>query len=372
MADTPGGPDSSVKGSHGRVPGQKASLLEQLLDDPRGFSFLQGVRLLRHAHGRRGTKGGEAFLREQLRVRPYLSLGFPPTDMVEIKELPPPDGGGHEGKDTLRRFQITATFLGLYGPSSPLPTFYTEELLDEQNQDKSVSRDFLDILNHVFFTLFALSDGRYSLSHQICEESNEDVLTRLFSLAGLGSPDMLGDQIYNQGALLRTAGLLTQFPRSAAGLRGLLADRTGFPVRVTQCVPRRAAIPRDQRCRLGRGVNSLGLDSRIGTRVADGTGKIRITIGPLDADSFGRSHPGRPAYSELLMMIRFYVTQPLEFDMEMVLSPWEAQPGRLGEIRWSRLGCDVWLSSGPMSEARAVFRDCRRTWDLQNQRSKEK
>jgi type VI secretion system protein ImpH len=378
MADTPGRPGPALVSTDKVRSPKRFSILEDLLENPRGYSFLQGVRLLRHAHGVRGIEGARTFLREQLRVRPYLSLGFPPTDLVEVKELVQDDASGDERQEggpflakheATRRFQITATFLGLYGPSSPLPTFYTEELLDEQSEDKSVTRDFLDILNHVFFALFALADAHYSLSHQVCEELDEDVLLRLYSLVGLGSQDLIQGTIRNPGALLRATGLLTQFPRSAAGLRGLLADRIGAPVHIRQCEPRVAVIPEDQRCCLAHGANVLGSDAWIGSRVDDAMGKMHIVVGPLDAETFENALPGKKNHDDLLMMIRFYCTQPLEFDLEFVLLPDEAQPGRLGEQRWSRLGCDVWLASTPLPEGRAVFSERGRIWDENNQRS---
>lgn len=374
MADSAGRQDPALTPAKRGASAKGLSILDDLLENPRGYSFLQGVRLLRHAHGTRGAQGAQTFLREQLRVRPYLSLGFPPTDLVDVRELPataPPldDHKPAQAQDALRRFQITATFLGLYGPSSPLPTFYTEELLEEQNEDKSVTRDFLDILNHVFFVLFVLADSHYYLSHQVCEEMDEDVLQRLFSLVGLGSPDLVHRAIRNPGALLRATGLLTQFPRSAAGLRGLLADRVGAPVHVRQCERRMAVIPVDQRCCLGREANQLGRNAWIGNRVDDAMGKVHITVGPLDADAFEGHLPGENNHDELLMLIRFYCTQPVEFDLEFVLLPGEAEPGRLGEQRWSRLGCDVWLASEPLAQARAVFSERRRIWDENQQRS---
>ncbi len=364
MADSSGRPDTAVEPNERGRRRTKPSVLEELYRTPGRFSFLQAVRLLSQAYGLGGMRKGAEFMREQLRMRPYLSLGFPPTDLVEIKDITP-----ESEKEPMRRFEITASFLGLYGPSSPLPTFYTEELLAEWNEDKSVSRDFLDILNHGFFVLFALADAHYNLSRQICEEENSEVLMRLYSLVGLGHREMMDSSFIKPGALLRAAGLLTQFPRSAAGLRGLLADRIGAPVQVGQCEPRTASIPDDQRCSLGRQANTLGLDCRLGSEAGDAMGKISIIIGPVEAETFSRFLPGLAEHDELLMLVRFYCTQPLEFDLEFVLSPGEAGPGRLGESRWSTLGCDVWLSTEPLSRARAVFPERRRIWDDHKQRS---
>lgn len=341
--------------------GRPTAAVDVLRSDPRAFSFIQAVRLLANAFGGRGDAAKLQFFQEQLRVRPYLSMGFPPTDLTDMEALP-------VDPDEPSRYRLTATFLGLYGPSSPLPTFYTEELLDEQSDDKSVCRDFLDILNHGFFLLFALASSRYHLDYLAAEEASPDILQRLFSLVGLGHPEML-QAFDDHGALIRATGLLTQFPRSAVGLRCLLADRIGVPVQVNQCVLRTAVIPEDQRCRLGQEESMLGESAWLGSRTTDVTGKISIEIGPLDADTFTRFTPGYADHESLIRLIRFYCTEPFEFDLEFILDMNQAQPGRLGEHRWSRLGCDVWLASEPLKDARALYPDRRRMGDIKRQRS---
>ncbi len=332
---------------------ESPSILNRLLAAPRTFSFIQAVKLLRRAHGQPGKEGERAFLRDQLRIRPHLSLGFPATDLDAISELP-------ADAATARRFQLTANFLGLYGPSSPLPTFYTEELLDEQREDQSVSRDFLDVVNHGFFVLYVLADHHYKLIHQVCEEQDQDVLTRLYALAGLGHPELLQRPFRHPGALLRAIGLLTQFPRSAAGLKCLLADQLDAGVAITQCQPRTAEIPLDQQWQLGEGNGVLGETTWIGSQVGDAMGKIHIRIGPLRATTFRRYRLGGPDYDELVMLIRFWCTQPLEFDLELILSPDEARPARLGDPDWCSLGQDAWMTPAPGESVYALYPDCRR------------
>lgn len=354
MAHPSGRPGAAVDPDKPHRSDARPTVLEALLKNPKEFSFIQAVRLLKQSCGSPGVQDRESFLREQLRVRPYLSLGFPSNDLVGIQAYSRED---EDAGSALRRFKLTATFLGLYGPSSPLPTYYTEELLNEQGEDKSVSRDFLDILNHGFFVLFILADTYYRLSRRVCEEGDGELLSRLFALTGLGHEEMREKAFHEPGALLRAMGLLTQFPRSAAGLRGLLADRIGAPVNVRQCAPREAVIPEDQCCRLNREDNALGQGAWIGFTTTDAMGKIAIRIGPMNAGMYVRFEPGRPDFDELIRLVRFYCTQPLMFDLEFILDPGEAQPARLGEEQWSCLGCDAWLAPDPAVSARAVFPD---------------
>lgn len=339
--------------------------LDELRRNPRAFSFAQAVRLLRQAHGGADKTRSEHFLRERLRVRALLSLGFPATDLAGLEELPAveDDPSGEAG-----RVRLTATFLGLYGPSSPLPTFYTEELLDEQSEDRSVSRDFLDVVGDGFFTLFFLAWTRHRLSLKACEERDPDTMERLYSLVGLGDPEVRA--LFSQpGLLLRSMGLLTQFPRSAAGLRGLLAERSGAPVRVEQCVSRQVPIPADQRCRLGGDTAALGETAWLGRQARDDTGKIRIEVGPLCVENYRRVIPGGDWHTAIVRLVRFYCTEPLEFDVLFLLDPAEAKGARLGQGHWSRLGCDAWLGVRERETPRALFRDLRRYTDRNQQRS---
>jgi len=374
MARTAGRQAPAVSAAPNAAAAPGPSVLEGLRANPRAFSFLQAVRLLRQAHGAGGGEKAERFLREQLRVRALLSLGFPPTDLTDVEELSPEAGpddtaDARNGEGAAQaRFRLTATFLGLYGPSSPLPTFYTEELLDEQADDRSVSRDFLDVVGDGFFTLFFLAWARHRLHLKVCEERDAATMERLYSLVGLGDPEVRSS-FSIPGLLLRSAGLLTQFPRSAAGLSCLLSDRSGAKARVVQCVPRTVPVPEDQRCLLGTDAAQLGGTAWLGSEVRDDTGKIRIEVGPLHAEDFARVIPGGEWHDALVRLVRFYCTEPLEFDVLVSLRPDEARPGRVDGGQWSRLGCDVWLGASGSEAPRALFSDLRTQSDLKKQRS---
>ncbi|MGB9701073.1 MAG: type VI secretion system baseplate subunit TssG, partial [Thermodesulfobacteriota bacterium] len=115
--------------------GSSLNLKLDLLEKGHEFSFFQALRLLR-----RLTKGIEQPSPEgrgHIKIRPHLSLAFPPADIAQIEE---------NAEDPFS-FTVTATFLGLYGSSSPLPTFYTEDLLAEAMEEETVTRDFIDIFN---------------------------------------------------------------------------------------------------------------------------------------------------------------------------------------------------------------------------------
>lgn len=297
------------------------------------FSFFQVIRLLRllSTDSRDQADGSwERFIR----VGPDLSLAFPPADVhrVEEREGDPP------------RYRVTTSFFGLYGVSSPLPTFYSEDILEEAAEGESSTRDFLDVINHLLFELLFKTWEKYRQPIQVVEDENPEHLERLFCLTGLGERELRED-VPDEYELLRYIGLLSQFPRSALGLKTVLQDFLAqVPVDVIPCVQRWARIPGDQRFVLGRrGV--LGNGSFIGSEVEDRRSKFRLFIGPLTAEEFQSLLPGGERFERVVFLTRFYTGDALEFDLELHL--FEKQVGNicLGRTPWSRLGQDSWLFS---------------------------
>lgn len=319
MADTTGQP--------------AAHLINDLLTSGHEFTFPQVMRLARMQldTGGRDTLPGVPW-QKRVRVRPELSLAFPPADVARVER---------EAMD----LKVTTTFLGLYGSSSPLPSFYTEDLMDEASGDSSVSRDFLDILHQRLYQLYFQCWSKYRLFIRVAEEKNPLDRERLFCLIGLGEQELRDNQP-DAWSLLRYAGLLTQFPRSAEGLRALLRDALGVTeLEVQQCVVRRVPIPADQRLRMGASGMRLGTTTVLGTVVSDRMGKFRILIGPLRKQQFDQFLPAAPLHRKLVALVRLYLIDPLDFDLNLTLAAHEAGPIRLGDPLGPRLGWSTWCFS---------------------------
>ncbi len=307
----------------------------RVIKDGRHFSFYQVIRLLRlfSVDSRKGK--GDALWERFLRIGPSLSLAFPPSDVERVEEK--------EGETP--RYRVTTSFFGLYGSSSPMPTFYCEDLLEEAAEGESSARDFLDVIHHSLFELLFKCWEKYRQPIQIVENENPEHLERLFCLTGLGEKELRED-VPDEYELLRSIGLFTQFPRSALGLKTLLQDKVGKDVvEIVPCVRRRAKIPDDQRLVLGRAAR-LGEDSYLGSEIEDRNSKFRIVIGPLMADEFQALIPGSDRFEKVIFLTRFYTGDSLVFDVELVLHEKQARQISLGRAPWSRLGRDAWLFSG--------------------------
>lgn len=323
------------------------ALRHDLLREGPRYDFYQAVRIARLLCGRPVEEGDGSRERiARLRIRPDLSLRFPPSDVVKVEEIDGEEPG----------FRFTVSFLGLYGASSPLPTFYTEDLFAEASEDSSACRDFLDIVNQRLYELLFACWAKYRAFLNVVEEGRPEDLERLFCLVGLGEPEQR-EGLPEPEALLRYAGLFTQHPRSALGLATLLRDALGdVPVEVVPCVRRTVTIPADQRFSLGGSACRLGVDARIGLELEDRTGKFRLRLGPVSLERYDALLPGRPLHRKAVRLVRFYLNDPLEYDMELALADGEAATVCLGGDRLSTLGWDTWIfSGGRIGEVRAVF-----------------
>ena len=326
----------------------RTGLKLELLKDGHAFSFFQVLRLLRHFTSVSSDRQDvNCDISRHIRIKPNLSLAFPPSDVEKVEEA---------GDGDNRRFLVTANFLGLYGSSSPLPTFYTEDLLDEESLDESTSRDFIDIVNRHLFTLLFSCWSKYRIHLRVLEEKSPQQIEQLFCLLGLGEP-IPRQSIPRPERLLRYIGLFTQFPRSASGLKTLLQDALGgIPVDVIQCIYRKAAIPQNQKLRLGVSESSLGVDSYIGEEIDDRMGKFRTQLGPMTKGDYLRFTPGQENFDWLVLLTTMYFVEPLEYDIEVIMARNEVQSVVLGDETRSILGVDSWIfSDDQWGEVRAIF-----------------
>src|SRR5262245_24285966 len=94
---------------------------------PGAYEFFTAVSRIEAAYPDAVPVGHQGpVAKERLRFCSHLSLAFPPSDVVAV-EGEPLEGGAV-------RARVTQTFLGLFGPSSPLGPYLTERLLHQDNQ----------------------------------------------------------------------------------------------------------------------------------------------------------------------------------------------------------------------------------------------
>lgn len=302
----------------GHTPADLSGLLR---DHLRELTLGQALRLLERAHAESPEPPS---FEEDVVIRPHLSLAFPAADITEMRM--PPDSAPVDPP----AWRLTTTLLGLYGTMGPLPTFYTEELLDEARADESLSRDFLDILNNRLYHLLYAAERQNRLARRLTEHGDQRAAHLLHCL--MSRPEH-GEAMPS----IATAELLVCRHRSALRLQRSLASllrRTD--VRVEECVERRVPIATEQRCRPGTANAVLGETAVLGSELRDSTGLFRIHLDAVLPEEMPDFLHGGRSCRRIEEHVREYVRHSLEF--ELVLHPAPCPPRRteLGEN--SRLG----------------------------------
>jgi len=308
-------------------------MIEQLEQTPARFGFVQILRILRRALRAEGRSPDQ-----WIRVRPALSLQRPSREVEAVE------------RDADGTFWVSVNLPGLYGAGSPLPSFYTEDLIAADQEDQTAPRLLLDIMHAGLYDLWYRARLRSRPAVAELEEGDRRFRSQLAALVGLEGvaeePD--GPRV---DRALRYVKLLGPRQRSAQGLAALLRDAfPGVPVRVRECVPRRVRVPESQRLSLGRHANRLGETAVVGHEISDRRGKLRVEIGPVEAETFAQWVNDPEEWGRMEELVRAYLRAPLECEVEFSLRPGGAGHLRLGDPEWARLGQSGWVFSGEAVE----------------------
>ena len=335
-------------------------LINELLQAPRRFSFYQIVRLLERSRPETAPLGGHGPVeQEAVRLRPNPSMGFASADVQEVAHIEPPEaaGGG-----PWPAYRVTVNFLGLYGAGSPLPAFYTEDIVmrDEEGETR---RAFFDFFHHRYLSFLYRAWEKYRYDqryHRGASDQQSQWIRGLIGLRGAGKDGTGKDgadlPVEHPERLLSSIGLLLLHSRSAATLEKILSHYfEGLPVRIEQFIAREVRIEESQRTYLGRANATLGVDCTPGETVPDISGKFRLEIGPLDFASFRDLLPDGEGFRKLQKLVPYLLRDQLAYDIELSLREAEVPALDLGAECPARLGWSSWLGEPPGGDGRVVL-----------------
>ncbi|MDD2050626.1 type VI secretion system baseplate subunit TssG [Pseudomonas putida] len=314
--------------------GPAAPALSGLTRVVREYSLYQAVLVvvsrLRDAH----PELSEEELYDQLEFQANPSLGFPGSDVDRVEFF-------HEHGQLRARLRFN--LIGLFGSGSPLPAFYGEQALGD-NEDGNPTRHFLDLFHHRLQRLMLPIWRKYRYRASFKSGALDPFSAQLFALIGLGGEDIRKARELNWRRLLPYLGLLSLRAHSAALIEAVL--RYYFKhaqLVIEQCIERRVEILEEQRNRLGRANSVLGQDLVLGEGVRDRCGKFRIHIRQLDWQRFHEFLPIGFGYQPLCALVRFTLRDPLDYDIRLVLRQEEIRELRIGEQNACHLGWTSWL-----------------------------
>ncbi|WP_239536168.1 type VI secretion system baseplate subunit TssG [Dyella kyungheensis] len=308
-----------------------ADLANVLLEDARNHNFF---RLIEQLHGLHGDdlESIDAIEPEHQRIRlsSYAGLGFPASDITLAERMP---AGARSN------YRVQASFFGLHGPDSPLPSYYLDRLAYEHGQGMGIRPAFLDFFNHRLLTLLHQAWRKYRYYVRFQREARDGFSRYIFALIGLNDEELRGATPIPWSRLLSYAGLIASRSRSPSVVGGIIAHCFDVPaVHIREFEHRYMHVPEQQRLSLGKRCGTLGDDFVIGSRVRTRHSKFSIVISDLDQSRFREFLPSGVNFERLRKLIEFLLRDPSAYDLELGLRQEEVPPFNLGKDQGSHLG----------------------------------
>ncbi|APG19805.1 hypothetical protein A3780_20390 [Kosakonia radicincitans] len=287
----------------------------------------------------------ELFLDEKgnLTILPELSLAFPVNDINKVEKR----GNGE--------YIVSVGFFGLYGVSSPLPVFYTEQLIEEAQRGEHAARQFTDLIHKVTYSLLNSAWRRNKIFFRFHEINDDAIHYFLDTFTGLRLypyPSIVPSTIRKH--LLGYAGLFFRHITSSSALRSLITNFiSDVSVEINTLVRRVVPVPQDQQWRLGRKCAPTApyggppVLAYLGSEVEDYTGAVQILLSAQTAHAYASLMPGGNRERMLRDILRFFIGDMPEIQINISLRASSVPSSALGCEVGSRLGSDCWLPGNP-------------------------
>ncbi len=312
-------------------------LIDKLIDAPQGFDLFQAISLLERegmadGHAAIGD-GGHGNGAEAVRLSSHVTLGFEASDIKAAKR----------GAPTGEAFTLSTPVLSLLGQAGPLPSAFTELVIERNAAKDFATADFLDILHHRLLSLFYLSRKRRRIGLGWSSPQASTVARATDHLCGLNLAARP-----KHAPWLRHAGLLGGAPRSMASLCALLSDRYGMPFRGEQFVGGWQRLEDDELTALGEGhaAPELGRTAFLGRRVWDQAAAIRLQADGQPMTRVMDLLPGGEQHDDFKAAVRGFIPSALRVEVWLTPAPATLTTGGLSSAGAPRLGWNAWMGDG--------------------------
>ncbi|WP_116085640.1 type VI secretion system baseplate subunit TssG [Tropicimonas sp. IMCC34011] len=323
------------------APSKPETRREELADEPWRFDILALLRELERMHPDKPRIGRASVMREEI-VRlgqdPFYEF---PASNIQSAEFEK-DGPVH----------LRARFLGFFGPQGALPLLTTLEAYRwQQGRDDSFVR-FVDIFATRLMQLFfrAWADARPIA--QFDRPNDDRFADYVGSMIGIGTPDAKGRDSIPDCAKLPYAGLMAGRVKSAARLQTVIRGILGVEARLRERVGMWLDFEQSDLTRMGRTGAELGRNTHAGARVYSINDKAVIEIRTTSYDEYRSFLPGQPAFQHLADIVRFYLGETVDFDVELTLPATARPAARLGQA--GQLGWTSWANPGDAEPGESI------------------
>lgn len=307
-----------------------------IIENGASYDFFQAYRLLQSINDTYPVTARRPA--RKIDVRPELGLGYAESDISEVKLL-----------DKQRGYEVVSQLAGLYGVASPLPDFYTEELLDNEWDELNAPREFLDLLHKQLFPKLYSAWRLYKLNFNTLEKDESNYWQLLYSLLG-DTDDGAEDSL--KKLKLRYLNLFSNKERSTDGLLVIVRDLLDLEgVQIEEFCQQVVKMPRSLQCQLGQQNHQLG-DAHLGCQIWDQNHAIKIKTGDMPEQQYHNLINNKDNFKQLSYLIKSYVRKPIQVDLEVDVIP-EQQHIQLGHS-WHQLGVSSHMADKRSIQAKRI------------------
>lgn len=283
--------------------GAAATTIMEDLGQVREYSFFQLNSMLQRMCDVHTEQGDTP---TSLRYRALPSLAFPAADINHCSWQKTPD------RDLV---EVYVSFMGLFGPASPLPVYYTERVIQSKDPNHP-SRDFMDLFNHRAIKLLQRCWDKYRYYAQYKTDGMDQYTRWLLSAAGIDIEQFEKNSQLKWPKLLPLVGLLANNRCSADMLQRVIQHYFGIKqVEVKPWLPRTVHIQCEQRNSMGIGNSEMGINLVMGDEVLDCSGKFSIHLNDLSDEQFNSFMPSGSQFTSLVELVQLVQKSSLDFDL---------------------------------------------------------
>ena len=302
--------------------------VDSVLKGAHQYNYFQLLELLYQLHGddlEQRPPSRETRRRLRLEVSPRLS--FPVADVLRADSL------------ESDRYRIEASFLGLHGTDSPLPTYYLDEIAYENAHGIGLRPAYFNFFNHRLHTLLHQGWRKYRYYRRFQPGATDGFSRYIFALIGLDDAQLRGATPLPWSRLLSFVGMIASRSRSPGMVAGMIAHCFDLEqVAIREFEKRSVQIPPSQRNRLGGCNSQVGCNFLLGGRTESRSSKFTIVLAGLSQHQFREFLPSGGNFQKLSRLLDFLLRDVGAYDLELRLNPKEAPPFSLRPEHGTHLG----------------------------------
>jgi len=317
------------------------SRFDALKETPEKFHIFQALRLIETAYPDNPRLGkSRRPSQDAVRLKQRIDMAFASSTVAKFTAKDEKTGDPGE---------FTQFMFGLFGPNGPLPLHITEYAFNRLKSHRDTTyAAFADMFHHRMLSLFYRAYASGEPTSSFDRKGEVDLFgQKVGALAGLRGAGMADRDEMPDLAKLRYAGRLAHGTRNEEGLLALISGFFGAPVTLETFVGTWLALDSKDLWELGdpNRPAKLGRSCSIGSKVWSRQAKYRFRVGPVSLSEYKRLLPGGQSLGRLRALVRNYMGDVLEWDVNLVLKAGEAEKTTIDGKQG--LGWTTWLGDPP-------------------------